>query len=71
MLCIVLVILPAIYVPSTIPPHPGIVFDDLDDSDNRIEYTLRLRHEVGDSDTWETQSAGPGFEMPGPRVDNK
>ena len=54
-----------------IPPLTGIVFDDLDDSDGRIEYTLRLRHEVGEWETWVTQTAGPFFEQLGPRVDNK
>ena len=49
----------------------GIVFDDLDPSDGRLEYTLRLRHEVGEEDTWETRSAAPNFQIPGPRVDNK
>jgi hypothetical protein len=47
----------------------GIVFDDLDSSDGTLEYTLRLRHEVGDDDSWETRRAGPRFQLPGPRVD--
>ena len=56
---------------SITPPHPGIVFDDLDDSDDRIEYTLRLRHEVGSADTWRTQFAGPILELVGPQLRNK
>ena len=49
----------------------GIVFDDLDPDDGHLEYTLRLRHEVGNEDTWETRFAAPAFQPLGPRVDNK
>jgi hypothetical protein len=49
----------------------GIVFDDLDDGDGTLEYTLRLRHEVGEDDSWETRQAGPNFQLPGPRIENK
>ena len=49
----------------------GIVFDDLDASDGRLEYTLRLRHEVGEDDSWETRDAGPRFQLPGPRITEK
>jgi ATP-binding cassette subfamily A (ABC1) protein 3 len=48
----------------------GIVFDDLDDGDGTLEYTLRLRHEVGEDDSWETRQAGPNFQLPGPRIEN-
>ena len=51
--------------------HVGIVFDDLDDSDDTLEYTLRLRHEVGNDDSWETRQAGPPFQLPGPRIGDK
>ena len=47
------------------------MFDDLDDSDDTLEYTLRLRHEVGRDDTWETRQAGPLFQLPGPRIRDK
>ena len=49
----------------------GIVFNDLDESDGTLEYTLRLRHEVGEDDTWETRDAAPNFQLAGPRVTNK
>ena len=49
----------------------GIVFDDLDASDGRLEYTLRLRHEVGEDDSWETRDAAPPFQLPGPRITDK
>ena len=49
----------------------GIVFDDLDGSDGSLEYTLRLRHEVGEEQTWNTDRTGPQFERLGPRIDNK
>ena len=49
----------------------GIVFDDLDDSDNTLEYTLRLRHEVGIDDSWGTRRAAPRTISAGPRVSSK
>ena len=44
----------------------GIVFNNLDGDD--IEYTLRLRHEVGSRDTWFTRFAAPVLQPAGPRV---
>ena len=44
----------------------GIVFNNLDGDD--IEYTLRLRHEVGSRDTWFTRITAPVFQLAGPRV---
>ena len=49
----------------------GIVFNDLDGSDNELEYTIRLRHEVGEDDSWETRDAGQTFQLPGPRITEK
>ena len=37
--------------------HKGIVFDDLESS--ALEFTLRLRQEVGQLDRWETSSREP------------
>ena len=48
----------------------GIVFNDLDDSDDTLEYTLRLRHEVGFDDSWETRSAVSEFVLARPRIFN-
>ena len=47
----------------------GIVFDSLEG--NSLEYTLRLRHEVGEDNSWETRDSAPNFQPPGPRVTNK
>lgn len=47
------------------------MFNDLDGSDGDLEYTLRLRHEVGEDDSWETRDAGLNFQLPGPRVTEK
>ena len=44
----------------------GIVFNNLDGDD--IEYTLRLRHEVGSRDTWFTRFTAPVLQPAGPRV---
>ena len=46
----------------------GIVFQDL--NQNVMSYKIRLRHEVGQFDTWFTERAAPSFELPGPRVDS-
>jgi ATP-binding cassette subfamily A (ABC1) protein 3 len=50
----------------------GIVFNNVNRTKNggQLEYTLRLRHEVGDDDSWETREAAPNFQLPGPRVTN-
>ena len=47
----------------------GIVFNNLENND--LEYTLRLRHEVGEDQSWETRDATPNFQTPGPRISNK
>lgn len=47
----------------------GIVFDSLEGDD--LEYTLRLRHEVGEIDTWHTSEASFWFQRPGARVTDK
>ena len=68
--------------PPSVPPsfHPsslftlsGIVFNNVNrtKNDGRLEYTLRLRHEVGEDDSWETREAAPNFQLTGPRVRNK
>ncbi len=46
----------------------GIVFNNL--SGNDLSYTIRLRHEVGNDNSWETAQSGPNFELPGPRIAN-
>ena len=48
---------------------PGVVFDRLEGDD--IEYTLRLRHEVGELDTWRTNEASFWFQPSGARVGDK
>lgn len=45
------------------------MFDELDG--NEISYRIRLRHEVGNQDSWNTEIAGPRFEPPGPRISNE
>lgn len=47
------------------------MFDDLDGSDNTLEYTLRLRHEVGPEDSWETRAAAPDIVVSGPSFDSR
>ena len=47
----------------------GIVFNNLDGA--RVEYTLRLRHEVGSDNSWETANRGPSIQLPGSRVSPK
>lgn len=47
----------------------GIVFEEL--AGNDISYKIRLRHEVGNQDSWETDEVGPTFESPGPRISNR
>ena len=51
------------------PSSAGIVFDNIEGS--HIEYTLRLRHEVGERGSWLTRRTQPQFQPPGPRVTNK
>lgn len=46
----------------------GIIFQNLGVN---VEYTIRLRHEVGSDNSWFTNLAGPGFELPGARVTPK
>ena len=46
----------------------GIVFNNLGPN---VDYTIRLRHEVGQQNTWFTDEAGPTFEQPGARVNPK
>ena len=43
----------------------GVVFNNLG---GNVEYTIRLRHEVGFQNTWFTPVSGPSFEVPGARV---
>ena len=47
-----------------------MVFDSLEAGDG-LEYTLRLRHEVGEMDTWHTREASFWFQEPGARVTDK
>ena len=47
----------------------GVVFDSLEGED--LEYTLRLRHEVGGMDTWHTHEAAFWLQAPGARVTDK
>ena len=47
----------------------GVVFESLEGES--LEYTLRLRHEVGESDTWHTREAAFWFQRPGARVIDK
>ena len=42
------------------------MFDNPDGFD--IEYTLRLRHEVGEEDSWHTKEAAFYLQAPGARV---
>ena len=44
----------------------GIVFEQL--SGNDLSYKIRLRHEVGSQNTWDTDRVGPAFQLPGPRA---
>lgn len=43
-----------------------MVFNNLEGND--IEYTLRLRHEVTDTNTWDTGSLAPDPQLPEPRI---
>ena len=45
------------------------MFDNLDGT--RVEYTLRLSHEVGSDNSWETANRGPSIQLPGSRVSPK
>ena len=47
----------------------GVVFGDLEG--DAMEYTLRLRHEVGESDTWHTRETSFWLQRPGARVSDK
>ena len=49
--------------------YAGVVFDRLEG--DGLEYTLRLRHEVGELDTWHTEEASFWFQAPGARVTDK
>lgn len=49
--------------------YVGIVFEELAADD--ISYKIRLRHEVGFENSWNTDFLGPNFEAPGPRIANK
>ena len=44
----------------------GLVFNRV--TDEELEYTIRLRHEVSTANTWRTQRIAPGVDRPGPRV---
>ncbi len=46
----------------------GIIFNDLNGKE--LSYTIRLRHEVGQSNSWQTIQNSPNFELPGPRTTN-
>ena len=50
-------------------PFVGIVFEELQAND--ISYKIRLRHEVGFTNSWDTDVLGPNFDAAGPRIDNK
>ena len=45
------------------------MFDSLDGTN--LEYTLRLRHEVGTRNTWRTRDVADDVQTPGPRVSEK
>ena len=45
--------------------YAGVVFTNLG---SNVEYTIRLRHEVGSQNSWFTNTLGPTFELPGSRV---
>ena len=62
---VIIIIITHLYSPK------GIVFDQLDPINTDIQYTLRLRHEVGEDNTWHTDETTPPVELPGPRVDDK
>ena len=47
----------------------GIVFDTIDTKE--LEYTIRLRHEVGEENSWYTEFTSVEFETGGPRVTEK
>lgn len=47
-------------LPTTLSILKGIVFNNL--QTNSLEYTLRLRHEVGDVNTWNTIEADYSFD---------
>ena len=49
--------------------YAGVVFDRLEG--DGLEYTLRLRHEVGELDTWHTEEASFWLQAPGARVTDK
>ncbi len=49
--------------------HVGVFFDNLNGTD--MEYTIRLRHDVGSRDTWQTARTAAAFNSPGPRIDPK
>lgn len=51
--------------------YSGIVFDSINNDTTELEYTLRLRHEVGESDTWYTDLTFPSTQRPGPYVSEK
>jgi len=44
----------------------AMVFNNLEG--NNIEYTLRLRHEVTDTNTWDTGSLAADPQLPEPRI---
>ena len=46
----------------------GVVFQNLGSD---VEYTIRLRHEVGSQNTWFTDLSGPSFGPAGARVSPK
>ena len=47
----------------------GVVFESVNASS--IKYTLRLRHEVGTDNSWETRRRGTTIQLPGSRVSPK
>lgn len=55
------------------PPTPlnlqAIFFDRV--TDEELEYTIRLRHEVPTANTWRTSRIGPTRNRPSPRVASK
>ena len=46
----------------------GVIFQNLG---SNVEYTIRLRHEVGSQNTWFTDQSGPSFAPAGARVNPK
>ena len=47
----------------------GVYFDNVNSTE--LEYTVRLRQEVGSRDSWQTRQTAAVFDLPGPRTNPK